>query len=75
MTDQPPIDDEILIALFRWKHSSRDQAKTLTEYRDHAAIIARLVEHGHLQHLGSGFFRITLQGQKAITDKYPELWD
>jgi len=75
MTDTVPVEDQILIDLFHWKHSSRDQAKTLTEYRDQAAIVARLVERGDVQHLGSGFFRITLQGQKTITDQYPELWD
>jgi hypothetical protein len=75
VTDKLPIEDQILIDLFHWHHTSRDQARQLNEYRDQAQIVARLVELGDVQHLGSGFYRITLQGQKTITDKYPELWD
>jgi hypothetical protein len=73
--NNPPIEDQILIDLFHWRHTSRDQAKQLTAYLDHPQIIAELVRRGDVQHLGSGFFRITPQGQKTITDKYPELWD
>ncbi len=75
MTDKPPIEDQILIDLFRWRHTSKEQAKRLAEYHDHPRIIAELVQRGDLQHLGSGFFRITLQGQKTISKKYPELWE
>jgi hypothetical protein len=74
MTDNMPIEDAILADLFLHRHSSRDEYKSLKEYGKHANLIARLVERGDVHHVGDGLFRITLQGQKAITDKYPELW-
>jgi hypothetical protein len=73
MSDQLPIEDQILVELFQAKHREGAEAKLLTEYRDHARVIARLVGQGDILHLGNGLFRITLQGQQTITNKYPAL--
>jgi hypothetical protein len=74
MTRIPSVGDQILIDLFRWRHSSTIEWKSLDEYRDNTPIVTQLVESGLIHHLGEGLFRITLEGQKTITDKYPELW-
>lgn len=71
MTDQKPVEDQILIDLFRQEHGSTG-AKSLDAYSEHT--IAQLVKRHDILHVGDGYFHITMQGQRRITAKYPDLW-